>query len=95
MNFPSSFRLPHARDKKEPARRDADDNEVHEISGIVPTHVIDSLLNAMGIDREEGVSPALLKGGFTAVQSAIKAVGRDGWSAGQVLEQVSHSSGMD
>ena len=44
----------------------------------------------MGIDRD-GVSPELLKGGFEVVRAAVKTVGRDGWSAGQVLEQVSRN----
>lgn len=63
---------------------------VHEISGVVPDEVIDMLLNAVGVDRAEGVSQALWKGGFEVVRAAIKKVGREGWSAGQVLEQVSY-----
>jgi replication factor C subunit 2/4 len=31
----------------------------------------------------------LAKGGFEAVRKAVKTVGREGWSAGQILEQVS------
>lgn len=50
--------------------------------------MVNSLLAAMGIEAGEGVNPALLKGGFEAVRSAIKRVGREGWSAGQILEQV-------
>lgn len=61
---------------------------VHEISGVVPGDVVNSLLAAMGIEAGEGVSPALLKGGFEAVRTAIKRVGREGWSAGQILEQI-------
>jgi replication factor C subunit 2/4 len=53
----------------------------------VPDKVIDTLLNSMGIARD-GVSAELLKGGFAAVREAVKRVGREGWSAGQVLEQV-------
>jgi hypothetical protein len=30
----------------------------------------------------------LAKGGFEAVRKAVKGVGREGWSAGQILEQV-------
>lgn len=62
---------------------------VHEISGVVPIEIIDMLLNAVGVDRTEGVLPELHKGGFETVRRAIKKVGREGWSAGQVLEQVS------
>ena len=42
----------------------------------------------MGIEPEEGISPLLAKGGFEAVREAVKRIGREGWSAGQVLEQV-------
>jgi hypothetical protein len=61
---------------------------VHEISGVVPGQVIDALLRSMGIEPGDGVSPDLLKGGFDAVRREVKRVGREGWSAGQVLEQV-------
>jgi replication factor C subunit 2/4 len=50
--------------------------------------VIDSLLNAVGVTREDGISPALIRGGFETVRKAVKKIGREGWSAGQVLEQV-------
>jgi hypothetical protein len=62
---------------------------VHEISGVVPTEIIDSLLHAVGVDREEGLVKSLYNGGFEVVRAAVKKVGREGWSAGQVLEQVS------
>lgn len=61
--------------------------EVHEISGVVPTDTISGLLSVVGVDQN-GVNPALTNGGFEAVRSAVKKVGREGWSAGQVLEQV-------
>ncbi|KAI9632767.1 putative DNA replication factor [Dioszegia hungarica] len=60
---------------------------IHEISGVVPDEVIDSLLNAVGVTREDGISPALIRGGFETVRKAVKKIGREGWSAGQVLEQ--------
>jgi replication factor C subunit 2/4 len=62
---------------------------VHEISGVVPTTTIEALLRVMGVDPTSGLDASLAKGGFSAVRNAIKQVGRDGWSAGQVLEQVS------
>jgi replication factor C subunit 2/4 len=65
------------------------DKVVHEISGVVPVEIIDMLLNAVGVDRSEGIVQELHKGGFEVVRTAIKKVGREGWSAGQVLEQVS------
>jgi hypothetical protein len=55
---------------------------------VVPNQVIDALLRSMGIEPGDGVSPDLLKGGFNAVRREVKRVGREGWSAGQVLEQV-------
>ncbi|KAL7424660.1 Subunit of heteropentameric Replication factor C (RF-C) [Cryptotrichosporon argae] len=60
---------------------------IYEISGIVPTDIIDGLLRAMGIAPGEGADKSLDEG-FEGVRRAVKAVGRQGWSAGQVLEQV-------
>jgi replication factor C subunit 2/4 len=45
----------------------------------------------VGIDKN-GLNPPLAKGGFEAVRKAVKTVGREGWSAGQILEQVSFIS---
>jgi replication factor C subunit 2/4 len=64
------------------------DLSVHEISGVVPEETISNLMGVVGID-ENGLNPSLAKGGFEAVRKAVKTVGRDGWSAGQILEQVS------
>ncbi|ORX35260.1 putative DNA replication factor [Kockovaella imperatae] len=61
---------------------------IHEISGVVPTDTIDDLLRSMGVDPESGIDQDFLKGGFEAVKNNIKGISRDGWSAGQVLEQV-------
>ena len=41
----------------------------------------------MGVDPQEGVD-ASLASGFEGVRKAVKSVSREGWSAGQVLEQV-------
>jgi hypothetical protein len=60
---------------------------VHEISGVVPAETITELLSVIGVD-DGGVNPGLAIGGFEAVRAAVKKVGREGWSAGQVLEQV-------
>ena len=67
------------------------DAAVHEISGVVPKTVIEMLLASLGIDPKEGAAPHLAKG-FQGVKDAVKQVGREGWSAGQVLEQVSKTS---
>ncbi len=66
----------------------ADGEAVHEISGIVPSETIDGLLRTMGVEPGEGVNLSLAKEGFEGVRKAVKRVGREGWSAGQVLEQV-------
>jgi replication factor C subunit 2/4 len=58
---------------------------------VVPGDTIKNLLAVVGID-DNGVNQSLTKGGFAAVRTAVKTVGREGWSAGQVLEQVSHKS---
>lgn len=60
---------------------------------MVPGQVIDALLRSMGVEPGDGVSPDLLKGGFDAVRREVKRVGREGWSAGQVLEQVGTDPG--
>jgi replication factor C subunit 2/4 len=65
---------------------------VHEIAGVVPDGVINSLLAAIGIDTESGMID--LEGnrggkGYDNVQTTVKKIGRQGYSAGQVLQQVS------
>ncbi|CAK9785503.1 putative DNA replication factor [Cutaneotrichosporon oleaginosum] len=60
---------------------------VHEISGVVPDGVIDRLVRSMGIEPGEGISPSAASG-FEGVRNAVRSVGREGWSAGQVLEQI-------
>nr|XP_031857673.1 replication factor C subunit 4 [Kwoniella shandongensis]KAA5524745.1 replication factor C subunit 4 [Kwoniella shandongensis] len=60
---------------------------IHEISGVVPDDLITHLLSVMGVDRESGVDLSL-SSGFEGVRTAVKRVGREGWSAGQVLEQI-------
>lgn len=54
---------------------------------MVPAETITSILAVVGVD-EGGLNPALASGGFQAVRSAVKQIGREGWSAGQILEQV-------
>lgn len=61
---------------------------MHEISGVVPAETIDRLLQAMGVDPGQGIDESLGKAGFDGVKLAVKGVIREGWSAGQVLEQV-------
>jgi len=48
--------------------------------------VIDGLLRAVGVEPGEGLSPVATT--FEDVRAAVRQVGRDGWSAGQVLEQL-------
>ncbi|KAK1927859.1 activator 1 41 kda subunit [Papiliotrema laurentii] len=61
---------------------------VHEISGVVPGTTIDDLLKVMGVEPGQGIDQSLAKGGFEAVKRGVKGVIREGWSAGQVLEQI-------
>jgi replication factor C subunit 2/4 len=68
---------------------------VHEIAGVVPDGVINSLLAAIGIDTESGMIDLEVAGnrggkGYDNVQTTVKKIGRQGYSAGQVLQQVSH-----
>ena len=67
---------------------------VHEIAGVVPDRVINSLLSAIGIDTESGMIDLNVVGskngeGYRSVNVAVKKIGRQGYSAGQVLQQVS------
>lgn len=55
---------------------------------MVPAETITSILAVVGVD-EGGLNPSLASGGFQAVRKAVKQIGREGWSAGQILEQVS------
>lgn len=64
---------------------------VHEISGVVPEDLITDLLAAMGVDRQIGIDRSLARG-FDGVMVAVKRVEREGWSVGQVLEQVGLTS---
>nr|ODN85576.1 replication factor C subunit 2/4 [Cryptococcus depauperatus CBS 7841] len=60
---------------------------IHEISGVVPDDLITHLLNVMGVDRYAGIDTSLVSG-FDGVKKAVKRVEREGWSVGQVLEQL-------
>lgn len=60
---------------------------IHEISGVVPEDLITDLLAAMGVDRQTGIDHSLARG-FDGVKIAVTRVEREGWSVGQVLEQV-------
>lgn len=70
---------------------------VHEIAGVVPTSVIHSLMKAMFVDPTsggidtEGIAANTRQPGnaYKRVNEAVKHVGRQGYSAGQVLIQVS------
>jgi replication factor C subunit 2/4 len=66
---------------------------VHEIAGVVPDSVINSILSAIGIETGSGMIDLDVVGnkngqGYKKVDLAVKKVGRQGYSAGQVLLQV-------
>lgn len=63
---------------------------VHEISGVVPSTTVTDLLRVVGID-EGGINLDKGSNGFEAIRRTVKEIGRQGWSAGQILEQVSDS----
>ena len=46
----------------------------------------------MAVEPGQGIDQSLAKGGFETVKNAVKGVIREGWSAGQVLEQVRKTS---
>lgn len=60
---------------------------------MVPDGVVNSLLAAIGIDPENGMIDLDVAGnkggkGYTNVHMTVKKIGRQGYSAGQVLQQV-------
>ncbi|WVQ77362.1 hypothetical protein IAR50_007047 [Cryptococcus sp. DSM 104548] len=62
---------------------------IHEISGVVPTSLIESILASVGIDPSTGIDPSLLSSSsFTTVRTAVRQITREGWSAYQVLSQL-------
>ncbi|RXK35234.1 replication factor C subunit 2/4 [Tremella mesenterica] len=60
---------------------------IHEISGVVPDTTIHSLLRSMGVDPFSGIDLSI-RSTFDTVRTAVKSISREGWSAGQVLEQL-------
>ena len=61
---------------------------VHEISGVVPEDTVDRLIKVLGVEPSAGIDATLASGGFDSVKAEVKNVIREGWSAGQVLEQI-------
>ena len=62
---------------------------VYEIAGVVPRTIIDALLGAVGIDVSSGLVNNLKgKDGFQMVRDSVTMINREGYSAGQVLQQV-------
>lgn len=62
---------------------------VFEIAGVVPGKIIDALLGAVGIDVSSGLVNNLKgKDGFQMVRDTVTMINREGYSAGQVLQQV-------
>lgn len=49
--------------------------------------MVDRICRAVGVRPGEGVDLSLA-GDFESVRNTVRQVGREGWSAGQVLEQV-------
>lgn len=63
---------------------------VYEIAGVVPQNIVDALMTAVGIDVGSGLVNNLRgKDGFQMVRETVTMINRQGYSAGQVLQQVS------
>lgn len=64
-------------------------SSVYEIAGVVPGTIINALLEAVGIDVNSGLVNNLRgKDGFKMVRDTVTMINREGYSAGQVLQQV-------
>ncbi|KAJ9126458.1 hypothetical protein QFC24_002201 [Naganishia onofrii] len=65
-------------------------DSIHEIAGVVPGRIVNDLLRAVGIDVSSGLVDNLKgKDGFKMVSETVTMINRQGYSAGQVLQQVS------
>jgi replication factor C subunit 2/4 len=66
---------------------------VYEIAGVVPQSIVDALMTSVGIDVRSGLINSLRgQDGFQMVRETVTMINRQGYSAGQVLQQVSLSS---
>ncbi|KAJ9099909.1 hypothetical protein QFC21_003914 [Naganishia friedmannii] len=64
-------------------------DSIHEIAGVVPGRIVDDLLRAVGIDVGSGLVDNLKgKDGFKMVSETVTMINRQGYSAGQVLQQL-------
>ncbi|KAI5452444.1 Subunit of heteropentameric Replication factor C (RF-C) [Naganishia albida] len=62
---------------------------IFEIAGVVPGRIIDALLAAVGIDVSSGLVNDLKgKDGYQMVRDTVTMINREGYSAGQVLQQL-------
>ncbi|GHJ89662.1 hypothetical protein NliqN6_6064 [Naganishia liquefaciens] len=64
-------------------------DSVYEIAGVVPQNIVDALLTAMGVDVGSGLINNLRgKDGFQMIRETVTMISRQGYSAGQVLQQL-------
>jgi replication factor C subunit 2/4 len=66
-------------------------HDIQEIAGVVPDSVINHFARTIGIEIDDGDMniDVDLKSNFTAIQKNVKAIIREGYSATQILTQVS------
>lgn len=69
--------------------------DIQEIAGVVPDTVINQFARTIGIEVDDGdmnVDEDFKQSNFTAIQKNVKAIIREGYSATQILIQVSATS---
>lgn len=64
-------------------------SDIQEIAGVVPDSVINAFARVLGVDAEGASVGDKRNKGFASVRGAVKNLMREGYSASQILSQVS------
>lgn len=66
--------------------------DIQEIAGVVPKSVINDFARVLGVDIEGSmvVDDTITKSSFESIRKKVKELMREGFSATQILSQVSH-----
>jgi len=67
--------------------------DIQEIAGVIPDAVINGFARVLGVSVEDAameVDDQLVKTGFGAIRNQVKHLVREGYSATQIIAQVSH-----
>lgn len=67
--------------------------DIQEIAGVVPDKVVNNFARVLGVDipsDEMDVPEGRRRQGFEEVRAQVKQIIREGYSASQILSQVSH-----